>query len=145
MPKSAWGGAVDALGRQFPVAAQAALGPAHGPLHGLLRVGALTGIRRAFVESHDNVGTEPMLNFHDLLRGEEVVRAVQVRLEAHAIGGDLVAVTEAEDLEAAAVGEDRLGPAHKGVESSQPVDELVTGAQVEVVGVAEDDLRLGGG
>ena len=71
------------------------------------------------------------------------MRAVQVRLEAHAVCGDLVAVAEAEDLKAAAVGEDRPGPVHKGVESPHPVDELVAGAQVEVIGVAEDDLRLG--
>ena len=66
-----------------------------------------------------------------------------MRLEAHAICGDLVAVPEAEYLKAAAVGEDRLGPVHKGVESPHPVDELVAGPQVEMVGVAEDDLRLG--
>ena len=68
-----------------------------------------------------------------------------MRLETHAVCDYLVAVAEAEDLKAAAVGEDRLGPVHKGVESPQPVDELMTGAQVEVIGVAEDDLRLGRG
>ena len=66
-----------------------------------------------------------------------------MRLEVHAVCGHLVAVAKAEDLKAAAVGEDRPGPIHKGVEAPQPIDELVAGAQVEVVGVAEDDLRVG--
>ena len=86
-----------------------------------------------------------MLNFHDLFRGKEVVRAVQVRLETHAVCGDFVAVAEAEDLKAAAVGEDRPRPVHKGVEAPHPVNELVPGTQVEVIGIAEDDLRLGRG
>ena len=57
---------------------------------------------------------------------------------------DLAHVGEAEDLEAAAVGEDGAVPVHEAVQAAQLGDELVAGPQGEVVGVAEDDLRADG-
>ena len=47
---------------------------------------------------------------------------------------------EAEDLVAAAVGEHRAVPAHELVQAAKLGHQLGAGAQVEVVGVAEDGL-----
>ena len=50
-------------------------------------------------------------------------------------------VREAEDLEAAGIGQDRPVPAHEPMQPAEPGDPLVAGPQREVVGVGEDDLR----
>src|SRR5262249_28612732 len=47
---------------------------------------------------------------------------------------------QAEHLIAAAVGEDRLGPADEPVQSAAARDQIVAGPQVEMVGVAQQDL-----
>ena len=47
---------------------------------------------------------------------------------------------QAEDLIAAAVGEDRPVPADEAVQPAAPRDQLVARPQVQVIGVAEDDL-----
>ena len=48
---------------------------------------------------------------------------------------------EAEDLEASGVGEDRPVPLHEPVEAAVRGDDLGARAEVQVIGVAEDDLR----
>ena len=52
---------------------------------------------------------------------------------------DLAALRQAEHLVAAAVGEDRPGPADEAVEPAAAGDQLVAGPQIQVIGVAEDD------
>ena len=49
-----------------------------------------------------------------------------------------------EDLEAAAVGQDRAVPAHEGVQPAELADERFAGAQRQVIGVREHDLGAGG-
>ena len=63
---------------------------------------------------------------------ERKVDAVVVELER---------VGEAEDLEAAGVGEDRAVPVHEPVQPARVCDDVGAGAQEEVVGVGEHDLR----
>ena len=50
-------------------------------------------------------------------------------------------VAQREDLEAAGVGEDRRVPAHEPVQPAEVADQLVARPEVQVVGVAEQDLR----
>ena len=50
-------------------------------------------------------------------------------------------VAQREDLEAARVGQDRPVPAHEPVQPAELGDQLVAGPEVQVVGVAEHDLR----
>ena len=78
---------------------------------------------------------------HVVLRRPEVLGAVEDRAERHAVVGDLHRVGEAEDLEAAGVGEDRAVPAHEGVEPAGVLDDVGARAQEQVVGVGEDGLR----
>ena len=53
---------------------------------------------------------------------------------------DRAAVGEAEDLVAAAVGQDRLVPADETMQPAAPRNEIVAGTQVQVIGVAEQNL-----
>ena len=66
--------------------------------------------------------------------------AVDVRAELDARIRDLAQRREAEDLIAAAVGEDRPVPAHEAVQAAELADELRARPQGQVVGVGEDDL-----
>ena len=67
-------------------------------------------VRRAIVEHHRDVRAEHALDFHRFLRPEKQQRAVQVRAELDAVRLDLANLRQAEDLEAAAVGQDRPRP-----------------------------------
>ena len=60
--------------------------------------------------------------------------------EADAFVGDFAELAERENLEAAGVGEHGAGPADEAVQAAHAADGFVAGAEVEVVGVAEDDL-----
>ena len=68
------------------------------------------------------------------------VRAVGRRGEGHALLGDLAAVRQREHLEAAGVGEDRPVPAREAVQAAVRFDHVQARAQVQMEGVAEDDL-----
>ena len=61
-------------------------------------------------------------------------------LELRAILGDAAPLGEAEDLIPAAVGEDRPLPPDEPVQPAGARDEIVTGPQIEMVGVAKDDF-----
>ena len=50
-------------------------------------------------------------------------------------------VAEREDLETARVGEDRPVPARERVQPAELLDHVLAGAEMQVVGVAEDDAR----
>jgi hypothetical protein len=57
----------------------------------------------------------------------------------HLVGD--AAVHQREDLEAARVGEHRAGPVLEAVQPAEARDQLVARLEVQVVGVAQDDLR----
>ena len=67
--------------------------------------------------------------------------AVEVRGKGHALLGDLAQLCEAEHLESAAVGEDGAVPAGELVQTAHLCHQLVAGTQMQMVGVAEHDLR----
>ena len=56
---------------------------------------------------------------------------------------DLAEPFEREDLEPARVGQHRPVPGGEPVQPAERLDHLFAGAQMQVVGVAEDDLRAG--
>ena len=51
---------------------------------------------------------------------------------------------QAEELKAAAVGQDRAVPAHEAVQPAERGDDLFAGPQREMIGVAQHHLRAGG-
>jgi hypothetical protein len=94
---------------------------------------------RGTVEHHRDVRAG--LDVGGLLRREQVRGAIEMRTEARALFGNGPARREAEHLIAAAVGEDRLLPSDEPVEAAHARDEIVAGPQIEVIGVAQQNLR----
>ena len=145
------------------VPVQAAAQPAVRALGGARGVVAVDVERRALVEDQRDVGAERGLDLHARLGRHEVLGAVEVGAEAHALlldrhdravalagraALDLVgdaAVAHREDLEAAGVGDDRPVPAHELVQAAEAGDELVAGVEEQVEGVAQHHVVAQGG
>ena len=126
----------------------ATLRPAVSQLHGNFAVGVVVGIG-TFVEGHDDVRAEILLDADGTLGREAVRRAVNVTLEGHALIVDLASLRQRENLEAARIGQHGIGPAHEAMQSAHLGDEVIARAQVEVIGVAQDQrsaevFELGG-
>ncbi len=102
----------------------------------------MAGKLGALVEGHDDVGTETDLGGQRGFRREEVQRAIDVRAELHAILGEFAQIAEAEDLEAAGVGEDGLMPCHELLHSAKLADGFDARAEIEMVGVVEQNLNV---
>ena len=99
-------------------------------------------VRRTFVEGHDDVGADFALGLHHGFGRELVSAAVQQALKFHAVFGDVAKILEAPDLESAAVGKHGAVPAHKLLHAARFGNELGAGAQVQVVRIREDNLRM---
>ena len=112
---------------------QPTIGPADGGFH--IIVGC--GILDALVKGHADVRTEIRLDLHALLRAHEDLPAVQVGGKIDALLLDLPQTGQGEHLKAAGVGQNRPVPGHKLMQSAQIVDHLVTGPQVQMVGVGK--------
>ena len=67
-----------------------------------------------------------------------------MRTELEAVGLHLVQLAQAEGLKAAAVREYGLAPGIELVQAAAAGHQLVAGAQVQMIGVAEDDLSAEG-
>ncbi len=74
-------------------------------------------------------------------RREAQAGAVEVAAEGDAVVVDRAQRGEAEDLEAAAVGEQRPRPADEPVQAAEAGDRLDAGPHRQVVEVAQQDLR----
>ncbi len=109
--------------------------------------GAVIGSRigRALVQAHHDIGVQPALNCDGLLWAEQVGRSVDVRLKTDPFCCDPGQLGKGEHLEAAAVGQDGAAPVHEPVQSMKPVDDLAARPQVEMIGIAEDDLGAASG
>ena len=84
----------------------------------------------------------PMLRWvHGRLGAEQVLAAIDVAAERHALFGDLAAVGQAEHLVAAAVRQNRSLPIHEFVQPARSLQHLGAGAEVQMVSIAQDDLR----
>jgi hypothetical protein len=79
-----------------------------------------------------------------MLRREEVAAAVQVGAEANALVGHLAQLAQAEDLETAGISEQAAWPADESVQTAHPTNGFVAGAEIEVIGVAENDFGAKG-
>jgi len=65
-------------GRSAVEAVDATIQPAVGQFHGLLGVPVIGRTRGAFVERHDDVGSDATLGVHHVFRGEQMPGAVDV-------------------------------------------------------------------
>ncbi len=63
-----------------------------------------------------------------------------MRAELDAVGGDLADFGQAENLEAAAVSQERAGPVHELMQTAGGAKDIQAGADGEMVGVAQENL-----
>ena len=123
-----------------PEVIEGAARPGHGETETLFGAGAISGVFGALVESHDNVGAESDLNVDGVLGRKKVRAPIEMRAKADTVVRNFSERAEGENLEAAGVGEDGARPAHEFVKPAHAADRLVAGAQIEVIGIAEDDF-----
>ena len=114
--------------------------PRHGEAQALFGASAIGGILGALVEGHADVGAEGDLHVDGMLGSKKVRTAVEVRAEADAVISDFAQRVEREDLKAAGVGEQGARPTDELMQAAHAADGFVAGPQVEVIGVAENDL-----
>lgn len=117
-----------------------ALGPAVGSFQGFDVVLIVVG-RGTFVKSHDDVRSQLLLDADHNFRGKTMIRAVNVGAKGDTVVVYLAQPFQAEDLEAAGVGQNGPGPLHKMVQPTEIGDQVGAGPQVEVVSVAQDERR----
>ena len=72
-----------------------------------------------------------------------MLRAVDMAFEGHAPFRQLAQARKAHDLKAAAVGQDRLLPVHEIMQPAKRGDPFGGGAQHQVIGIAQQDIRPG--
>ena len=116
--------------------------PVMGQCQGLAGIIVVTGTRRAFVQCHHDVAADGAFDVHHLLGGEQVIAAVDVAAKGHALVSQFAVIGKRKHLKATAIGKDGTVPTVKLVQSACTLDDIHTGSQVQVIGVAQDDLRL---
>ena len=101
----------------------------------------LGGVLHALIKGHGDGRAQICLDLHTLLRAHKDAVTIQMRGEGHALLGDLTQLCQTEHLKSAAVGQDRPVPAGKLVQAAHIRYQLVAGTQMQMVGVAQHDLR----
>ncbi len=124
---------------------QAASGPTDGPPAGVGQHLPVVGQSHDVVQDHGNIASQLALDVDGPLRRELPPFSVDVRAKLGSLLVDRDPVSEAEDLETAAVGQERTVPAHEVVQSSQLLNHLGPGAEGQVVGIGQDQLSAAGG
>ncbi len=118
------------------------LGPRGRAAHGFFELAPRDVRRRHLVEAHRDVAAEVRLDaLRELGREARRVAVVDVAERDAVVVDARDRVAQREDLEPAGVGEDRPVPRHEAVQAAEVADQLVAGAEVQVVRVAEQDLR----
>ena len=119
------------------LAAQQPAGRAGTAVFGVLVGG---GVFNTFVKSHGDGRTQVGLDLHALLGPHEDAVAVQMGVEGHAFLSNLAQLSQAEYLESAAVRQNGAVPLGELVQSAHLGHQLITGAQMQMVSIAQHDL-----
>src|SRR5208282_1171337 len=120
----------------------AALSPAQCQFHRVAYTLSPGRILGAFVEGHDDVGSQADLRLHGLFGTQKVRGAVQVRAERHPLFADFPEIVQAENLEAARVRENSSIPRHEPVQPAHPANRFNTRTQIKMIGIAEQNLDV---
>ena len=116
--------------------------PTMRTLHGRFGIRLVRRTRTTLIKRHHDVRAYLSLYIHHALGGKQQFAAVDMAGELHAFLCHLADVGEGEYLVAAGVGKYGSCPSLEAVQPTRLVQDLRARAEVEVVGVAEDDLRL---
>ena len=82
-----------------------------------------------------------LLRLDAALRAQAHDRLIHVALEFRTFLVDGPAARQREDLESARIGEHRARPIHESMDAAEPLEELGTGSQHQMVGVRKQYLR----
>ena len=116
--------------------------PVVGQRQRLAGIVVVAGAWRALVQRHHDVTADGAFNVHHLLGGKQVLATIDVAAKGHALVGQLAVLGQREHLEAATVGEDGTVPAVELVQTPGALDNVHAGAQIQVIGIAQDNLCL---
>jgi hypothetical protein len=108
-------------------------------LHRRFSVLVLARIRRALVKRHNNICSDGPLNVHDSLWIEKMTRTVNVRFERNTFRINLPVFRKGINLISSAIGEYGALPAIETMQPSGLLQHLKARAEVEVIGIAQDD------
>ena len=114
-----------------------------GALHGFAGVGLVRRVGSTLVKGHDHVSANAPLHVHDGFGRKKMAAPVDVRLKFNPIFSDFAPVLEAVDLEPPAVGQHGPGPGRERVKSARHFNDFGARPEVEVVGIAQDDVGFG--
>ena len=118
----------------------AALEPAEGPLHRCLGVLIPGRVLHALVKGHGDVTAQIGLDLHGFLRAHKDPVPVDMAGEGDALLLDLPQRGQRKHLKATGVRQNRPIPIHKFMEAAHLPHHLVTGTEMQVVGVGQLDL-----
>ncbi len=105
-------------------------------------VAVVGGAGRTFVERHHDVGTDGALRIHHIFGRKQMPRSVDVRVKQHAFLFHLACASQRKHLKTAAIGQNGAIPAVEFVQTASLFENLQPRAQIEVIGVAQNNLRL---
>jgi hypothetical protein len=120
--------------------APASLGPAQRKIHGALDFAPLSRKFDAFVELHGDVRAKQDLHFDGALRRQLHHRAVEMGTESHAAFAHLPQRRQRHYLEAAGISQDRMGPAHEGVQAAKRRNPFGRRPKHQMVGIGQQNL-----
>ena len=118
----------------------APLQPPKSALAGGLGVLIGSGVLHALIEGHSNIAAQIRLDLHALLGAHKNTVTIKVRGESHALFIDLTKAGQGKHLKSTAVGKDRAIPVHELMETTHLTHHIVTGTEMEMIGVAQLDL-----
>ena len=116
--------------------------PAQRQLHRFARGFYIRRIRRAFVKLHHDVRIEYGLNLHRAFGRQKQLVAIHRRAERHALLGDFAQIAQAEHLKTARIGQNRLVPIHKLMQTAVHLHHIHARTQPQVKSIAQNNLCI---
>ena len=117
------------------------LQPALREPQGLFGIAVIGIARAAFVQGHNDIGTDDPLGLHVVFRGEGMAGTVDMRGEGAAVRRQFADGGQGENLEAAAICQDGTVPVFEPMQAARLAEGVQTGPQIEMIGIPQDDFR----
>ena len=118
----------------------AAFQPPERPLTAVFGIGIGRRIFHAFIKSHRNIRAKIRLDLHAFLRPHKNPVPIQMRCKGHTLLPYFPQTGERKNLKATGIRQNRPIPAHEPMQAAQRTDYLITGAQMQMVGIGQLDL-----
>ena len=93
------------------------------------------------IKGNGDVGAERLLHLNRTLRRKEVHGTIEMTAELRTLLVDAHQRPKGDNLKSTRIGEDRSIPLHELVKTTEALYPLMSWAQIEVIGIRENDLR----